>query len=472
MYAAGHSYSLIKQNEVEKIIHSALRILDEMGMQVDHSLLLNRLAQAGLTVDFASQRVRFPVRWVEDWIAGCEKFDWENVQPQVSASAGVYFSQVQDPETRRLVPWTEDRLAGYIALARSLPHVGSASLLGSRMECLPVLEPLYERYYAWKWGAQEGGSVALDELCPHLLELYETAASFRQKPLQEVFHATVYLVPALKLGRHEAYQVAYFLERGLKVTIGGSMMTMGANAPVTLAGAVTLNLAEQLALRILDDVFFNNRWLGIFSSIAQLDMRTTIRPFGRPEMALANLMTAQVARNLGAAFSGHAALTDAKLPSAEAGFQKALSAIPTLLAGGNLWMDAGLMAIDEVCSPIQMVLDNEFLSALKLFTRELPVDEEAIGLEMILAAGPGGSYVAEQHTARHFRRSLWQPTIWSREMLAVWENHGSKLDADKAAEQVLSVGRAGSPTLQPFIDDAFQQAILDVIERTKKALTT
>jgi trimethylamine--corrinoid protein Co-methyltransferase len=276
----------------------------------------------------------------------------------------------------------------------------------------------------------------------------------------------VYLVPALKLGRHEAFQVAYFLERGLKVGIGGSMMSMGANAPVTYAGAVTLNLAEQLALRILEWAFFGEHNFSIFSSIAALDMRTTIRPFGRPEMAVTNLMSAQVARALNAAFSGHAGLTDAKLPSVEVGYQKALSAIPTLLAGGSLWMDTGLLAIDEVCSPIQMVLDNEFLSALKLFTHSQPVDEEAIGLEMILAAGPGGSYVAEEHTARHFRRSLWQPGLWSREMLAVWEANGARLDVDKAAEIALRV-----PAPTSLINEEFEQAILNLIQKAAKELS-
>jgi trimethylamine--corrinoid protein Co-methyltransferase len=231
---------------------------------------------------------------------------------------------------------------------------------------------------------------------------------------------------------------------------------------VTLAGAVTLNLAEQLALRILDWALWGDHRLSIYSSIAPLDMRTLIRPFGRPEMAIANLMTAQIARHYGADFSGHGGLTDAKLPSAEAGYQKALSAVSLLMAGGSLWMDAGLLAIDEVASPVQMVIDNEFLGALKWFTREFDVDDDAIGLEMILAAGPGGSYAAEMHTASHFRKELWQPSLWTREMLGVWRSKGSKLDADKAAEFALAV-----EPLQPQISEEFEKDIMNIIENVK-----
>jgi trimethylamine---corrinoid protein Co-methyltransferase len=462
MHVAGHPYAILKQDEIERIHRSALTILEEMGMEIANPLLLGRLAEVGLPVDQSAQRVRFPAGWVEKWITEAEKYNWESLVPSISASAGIYFSQYQDPATRALVPWTERRLAHYIALARRLPNVGSATLLGSRFEDLPGREALYERYYAWKWGASEGGSILQDELCPALLELYQAAASYRNQSIRDLFRATVYLVPALKLGRHEAYQVAYFWERGLRVGTGGSMLTMGANAPVTLAGAVCLNLAEQLALRILDWALWDDRCLSIYSSIAPLDMRTLIRPFGRPEMAIANLMTAQIARYYGAYYSGHGGLTDAKLPSAEAGYQKALSAVSLLMAGGSLWMDAGLLAIDEVASPVQMVLDNEFLGALKRFTHEFEVDDEAIGLEMILAAGPGGSYAAEMHTASHFRNELWQPTIWAREMLGVWMSRGSKLDADKAAEIALAV-----EPMQPQISEEFEKDIMNIIENVK-----
>ncbi len=183
------------------------------------------------------------------------------------------------------------------------------------------------------------------------------------KRVEEVFDAKVFVIPHLKLGVHEAAQVQYFWERGLRVKIGGGMPTMGGTAPVTFAGATALNLAEQIALSILDWTLFGIAILHIESSISVMDMRTSIHPFGRPEMAITNLMTAQIARFLGASFSGHAGLTDAKSPSVEAGAQKMMTAIPTLLAGGSLWVDAGLLSSDEIYSPVQMILDNELLSA-------------------------------------------------------------------------------------------------------------
>jgi trimethylamine--corrinoid protein Co-methyltransferase len=458
--------------QVDLIHRSALRILAEMGMQVQDQRLLEALAGAGLQVDFEAQRVRFSPHQVERFIAEADKHDWSDVQPRVGGSAGVYHGLYHDPASGGLVPWTEERLAFYFALARHLEHVDGASMLGCRLPVPPALEPLYERYYCWKYGAREGGSIHVDALCPYLLELYQALAGERGVPLSQAFHATVYVVPPLKLGRHEAGQVAYFRERGLRVGIGGGMPTMGATVPVTFAGAVTVNLAEQLALRMLDWALFGDRRLYLQASISVMDMRTTIRPFGRPEMAIANLMTAQLARHYGASFSGHAGLSDAKLPSVEAGAQKMLTAVPTLLAGGSVWVDVGLLSIDEVFSPIQMVLDNEMLSALKHLTRQFEVSEEAIGLETILEAGPGGHYLDKLHTVRHFRHEHWQPAIWSRQMLRPWLEAGGQLDADQARAIALQVqAEVGQRGLEPVgMSGALEQQVLRVIGRAEKAL--
>jgi trimethylamine---corrinoid protein Co-methyltransferase len=467
MYAAGHAYNLMSTAEVETIHRSALRILDEVGMEIQNERLLKALADFGLRVDFAAQRVRFPPALVERFLAEAEHYDWDKAVPQVGGSAGVYHSLYHDPHTGQLVAWTEERLAFYFALAKHLDHLSGASMLGSRLPCPPPLEPLYERYYCWKYGAREGSSIYLDELCPFLLELYQAAAQVQGKPVGEIFRGTVYLVPPLKLGVHEAYQVAYFWEHGLRVGIG-DMYAMGASAPVTLAGAVTLNLAEQLALRMLDWALWGRKTLALGGSISVMDMRTTIYPYGRPEMAIANLMTAQLARHYRAYYSGHAGLSDAKLPSVEAGYQKALTAIPTLLACGSFWMDAGLLSIDEVCSPVQLILDNEFLGALERFTRQSQISEESIGLETILEVGPGGHFLDKRHTVAYLRQEQWQPALWSRQMLRPWMEAGDGLDADRARQVALDFERKSLPPAG--MSPELESEVLRLIEKARGIL--
>ncbi len=467
MRIAGHPYDVLTASEIELIHRSALQILEEMGMEIQNHPLLEELADFGLRVDFEGERVRFPARAVERFLAEADKYDWATHSPQVSACAGVYNSLFHDPEKGELLPWTEDRLRYYSALARELEHIDGACMLGSRLPGSSRLEPLYERYYGWKYGAAEGGSICLDGICPYLYDLYQIRAEAEGLPIEEVFKGAVFLVPPMKLGRHAAYQVQYFRERGLRVCIG-DMFALGGTAPVTFASAVTLNWAEQLALRFLEWVWFGIKKLRLETSITALDMKTMIYPYGRPAMAIASVMSAQIARHFGASFSGHGGLSDSKLPSVESGAQKALTAIPILMAGGGFRMDAGLLSIDEVCSPIQMILDNEFLSALKEFVKPFEVSDASIGLETIFEAGPGGGFLDKIHTARHFRGELWQPKIWSRNMLGPWQEAGSKLDIDQAREIALEV-RNRAKTYQGLSEPA-EREILKLIEKARTGL--
>jgi hypothetical protein len=235
MHVAGHDYNLLNSDEIGCIHRNALRILAEIGMEVQNQALLRDLAGFGLQVDLQTERVRFPAVVVERFLAEAEKADWSRLVPRVGGSAGVYHGRFHDPQSGDLLPWTEERMAYYFALARRMEHLSGASMLGSRVPAPAELEPLYERLYSWKYGAVEGGSIYLDELCPYVYEIYQARAAALGKPLAEVFRGTVYLIPPLKLGRHEAAQVAFFRDRGLHVGIG-DMYALGANAPVNPGG--------------------------------------------------------------------------------------------------------------------------------------------------------------------------------------------------------------------------------------------
>ncbi len=467
MHISGHPYPVLTEKEVYLIHTSAMRILQEVGMQIQNEPLLQRLADFGLRVDLQAERVYFSQAVVDRWLEACDKYDWDSHIPTVSSQAGVYHGKFHDPQTGKLLPWDEEKLIYYFKLARRLPNVGSAQMLGCRLPCPPKLEALYERFYCWKYGATPGSSIYEDDICPHLLDLYELRASQLGVPLNELFDGTVYLQPPLKLGRHEAYQVAWFLEKGLRVGIG-DMYAMGASAPATLAGAVTLNLAEQFALAIVNWALFGEKHFHLHSSIAPMDMRTMVHAFGRPEMAVANVMTVQLARHYRASFAGHAALTDAKFPSPESGAQKAMTGAVTLLAGGSLWVDAGLLSMDEIYSPIQLILDNELVSALKRFVVDFEVSEESIGLNTIIETGPAHQYLDKEHTAQHYRKEHWQPKMWTRTMLAPWLEEGSQLDTDRARDFALAVWEESPDPSQ--LSESEEKELLSLISKADKAL--
>ena len=460
--------SVLAPHEIELIHAAMLRIVSEVGMKVQNDTILARLADMGGEVDRQAQVVRFAPDVVERFIADSHKADWTNVEPRVTASAGIFLGRYLDPETDKHVPWSAERLLTYAKVAHHLEHVGGASMLGCPVPGVPnEIHPLYQRYFCWRHGIRPGGSLWDIRLCPYIWEMCQAMAAGTGAAPESFFSGGVYLSAMLLLSRGEAEQFVYFAERGLPVSIG-HMTSAGGSAPVTLAGAVAVHLAEAVFINIIQRAFYGTQALRLNCSIAALDMRSLMYAYGRPERQIANAIMADMAKHYGASFSGHSGHSDAKVPSAEAGAQKALTSIPTLMAGGSVNISAGLLSVDEVFSPIQMIIDNEFVGALKRFARGCEITEETLAVEVTKQVGPGGVFMGTDHTVAHFRSEVWEPKVWSREMLASWLPQGAKTDVDRARDIYHGILR--QPDLPVQISDETDRELRGIMDRALAAV--
>jgi trimethylamine--corrinoid protein Co-methyltransferase len=219
----------------------------------------------------------------------------------------------------------------------------------------------------------------------------------------------------------------------------------GGTAPITLAGAIVLSLAEQMFLYLLQRALWEDAAFGLGGSVSTMDMRSGISCYGRPEQQRINAAFADIGRFYGCATGGHTGLADAKVPSFEAGAQKAAGALWTALACGHASVSAGLLSMDEVCSPVQMILDHDLAESLKALLAEPAVDEETCAFDEIAAVGIGGGYLGTDLTAQRFRQELFRPRTWSGEFLAGWLASGRRTDVDTAREIALDLMRRHPP---------------------------
>ena len=459
---------MLELREVERIHAAVVRIMSEVGMRVENDVILSRLAGVGCVVDRSTQTVRCPPGVLERFLQESSRFDWDAVQPVVHCSAGVYLGRYLDPFTEEYLDWTEERIVAYAKVAEALEHVERATMLGCPLPAVAApIHPLYQRAFCWKHGLWPGGSVWDTRLCPYILEMCEVMADARAQPALRFFSASVYLSTTLTLASAEAEQYVYFVDRGLPVSVG-HMSSAGGSAPVTLAGAVALHLAECLFINMIQRAFRGVDTLRLGCSITPLDMRTLMYPYGRPERQIMNLMVADMAKHYGAAFSGHGGHTDAKRPSAEAGAQRALTTIPTLMCGGTTSVAAGLLSVDEVFSPIQMVIDNEYVGALKRFARGCEITDETLAVDVVKAVGPGGLFTGTEHTVAHFRSEIWEPGLWSRTMFGRWHAADAKIDVDRAREMCEEI--LARPDTPPRISERTEAELRRVMDRALAAL--
>ena len=268
----------VTREQVELIQRNALRVLAEIGVRVEHAKVREHLAALGAERDEAAEVVRFPPQGVARLIADAPKKPMSEGAPQISLGCGLYQCLFHDPETDALMDFNEHTLAAYIALARSIPEIGGLGMLG--VPFVPdgiggELLPLAEKLYAWKYGACQGQSVHVTKLCEPILEMFKCHAAYTGQKLPDVVRACGYMISPLKLARPECEQLLFFHEHGFTMGIG-HLPTQGGTAPVTLAGAIVLALAEQFFLFLLSRAFDAHTAFSVGGSVAVLDLHVDL----------------------------------------------------------------------------------------------------------------------------------------------------------------------------------------------------
>ena len=86
-----------------------------------------------------------------------------------------------------------------------------------------------------------------------------------------------------------------------------------------------------------------------------------------------------------------------------------------------------------------LVLGDEVVGMAKRFIRGIEVTPDTLARDVIQKVGPGGNFLQEEHTFRHFRKELWVPTLMSRQPYGIWQQEGSKDMGVRVQEKVKNI---------------------------------
>ncbi len=83
---------------------------------------------------------------------------------------------------------------------------------------------------------------------------------------------------------------------------------------------------------------------------------------------------------------------------------------------------------------------------VKRIARGFEVDAGKVAAEVVNKVGPGGNFLAEEHTVRHFRKELWLAgPAWTRQSWDGWEDGGKLSMADRIRNQVKEILSSHEP---------------------------
>ncbi len=462
----------VSPQQCETIHRNALRVLDEVGVKVEHEGMRQRLSRVGGRNDAGTDVVRFSGSAIEKLIrpGKAERAKKEDAI-EIGAHVEVYHSRHLS-SAGVLEDFDEEIFARYFGLADSLPAVKSTVILGLPFTAEgipPICHPLAEKLFCWKYGVGVGGAVHVTALCEYLLEIFNVHAATTGKKLEDVFTASGFLISPLRMNRSECEQYVFFAERGLKMSIG-NMPSVGGSAPVTIAGTAVQALAEQMFTFLLNRAYWDEGEFAPCGPALAVDLRSGVPTFGRPEQNRVNLVFADLARFYGTDGGGLAGLTDALAPSYEAGIHKATGVLTTALATGSSSVSAGLLAVDKICSPVQMVLDHDLVLGLSAMCAPIVVDEAECAVDEIAEVGfESGGHMGTEFTVEVLRRAdRFNPRTWSASPDAAFGNGRPPIDVDRARAIVDEFNKGFVPKF--LISDSEEKELRAIISRAAKAI--
>jgi len=215
----------------------------------------------------------------------------------------------------------------------------------------------------------------------------------------------------------------------------GPMAQTGLSAPGTLAGTLAMENAEILAGVCITQLINPGNAVCYGGVCHAFDMRTTQMIFAGPEQALMAVAMTQMGQHYGLPVYINVGLTDSKVPDAQAGMEAGITLVCGALAGADIFGHLGICGVDQASSLDMLVMQHELIGYVERLMHGIDLDEETLGLEVIEEVGPGGSFMDQEHTARHFRSELWFPKLLDRQFYDAWMNGGAKTMGQRCREE-------------------------------------
>lgn len=209
----------------------------------------------------------------------------------------------------------------------------------------------------------------------------------------------------------------------------------GASAPVTQAGALATTNAEVMSGMVIAQLRRPGAPFVWGCGSGPLDMRTMVVTYSSPEFMLNCMGMAELGHYYyNVPVWGFAGCSDSKLADMQAGIESALWILSAALSGNNLVHDVGYIESGLTCSYEMIVMGDEIISFVRRLMGGIQINPETLALDTIDRVGPGGDYMGDPHTARHFRE-VWYPRLFDRRAYHAWTEAGEPT-AVKTANQV------------------------------------
>lgn len=440
-------FRVLNDAQCQKIVEASFDILENTGVAMKNARARDILGSNGCKVD--GENVKIPQSLVEDCLKTAPReiriYD-RNGNPAMLLGADTgdsYFGPGMcnvyriDSRTgeRRLAVKRDAYEAGLVV--DTLPNIDMVNGLTLISDCDPDLAASYEVRELLETTTKPiilmcTNVIEVDANYKMLCEVAGSPEAFAEKPF-----AVAGATSTAPLVHNDVNidTLLYMFEKGIPTPYVASPM-IGATGPVTLAGTLAVAVADTLVGLVLSQLvnpgspFLGCCWPDM------MDMRTTGFTHTAPELALGSVGGTDVMHYLGLPNVCHLGMTDSPVFDEQAAMDLTSQLFLAMLSGSNLNWFAGFLETAMSGCLEALCFANDAVGYLDRIVEGIAVDDETLALDMIEEVGPGGNYLAEEHTLEHYHDN-WAPSgALSREGWDGFVESGSKDYAQRANDLV------------------------------------
>jgi len=449
--------SFFTQDEIEAIHNASLEVLEKTGIKVLSKLALDILKKGGARVDYESNRARLPRQLVEEALNMAPKtitygarnpkyeFVLDKKKPHFCADGDPPF--MLDWETGQRRYGTTEDLAKCALIADYLDHVDFTWVMTTPTEVPGPMRDLVGISTYLRNTEKHVEDQALNARCAQYMIEIATAVvgdskRLREKPIisavQCPFSPLTYdkgiVEGAIELGKAGIPVVLYPLPLS------------GATGPATPAGTMVVSNADVLGGVVILELANPGAPIVYSAGAGTLNFRTGDSGES-PENPLMDIGLGQLARYYGLPDEREVFYGSSKLLPRQSRHHTVDALIVHMLMEPCPDIVLGLGGLGGTTSLEAMVIDNEIVDYVLRFTQGIEVNDDTLAVDVINRVGPGGHFLQDKHTLRHFRER-WMPRL-DVNRLETWDKKGIKSLGELAHEKVKEILATHKPTPLP-----------------------
>jgi trimethylamine--corrinoid protein Co-methyltransferase len=419
-------FRVLSQKQISDIHFASLHILEKTGVAIHSDEALKLLADSGADIS-NPKRVKIPNHVVEQALRTAPKsvtlYTREGKPHMFLNGTHTYFGGVSDcpdildPYMRKRRPHYANDTAAMCRLVDFLPNIDWMMNSGLAKGLPAQIAELVTQVQCVLNMSKPIVPSTIDARgLKAMLELYSMVAGGMDNLKARPFFCNSVEPTTPLVQERNALEMSLICAEHKIPNVIFSMLMAGATSPATFAG--TLAVANSELLSHLTVTQLKNPGAPVIYGGEPniMDMRTTIFPYGAPELCLLSACLTEITHSYHLPMFGTAGTTDAKVIGAEAGAEVMYQCLMAAFSGADMVHDVGLMDHCTMVSPELIVLTDEIIEMVGVSMRGVEITDKTLALDLIDQVGPGGNYLEEDHTYENFKK-FWVPKLMDRTQL-------------------------------------------------------